>query len=122
MQKTAFLIDDDPDQLLVLKLFLERVGFTVASARSGEHGLRLADEALPAVLVCDLRMPDMDGFETVRRFREKEGSVDTRIPVIVLTASPNCEQQALDAGADFVCLKRAANGDLKRILSGIFKR
>ena len=122
MQKTALLIDDDPDQLLVLKLFLERVGFRVSTARSGAHGLRIADEGLPSVLVCDLRMPEMDGFETVRRFREKEGSVDARIPVIVLTASPNVEQQALDAGADFVCLKRAATGDLKRILSGIFKR
>lgn len=121
-KRTALLVDDDPDQLLVLKLLLERSGFEVEAARSGEEGLKVAQSLPLEIIICDLRMPGMGGLEMVRRVREGESGTSTRVPVVILTASPNYEQQAIDAGADRVCLKRAANGELRRIIREILSK
>lgn len=120
--RIALLVEDDPDQQLVLKLLLERIGFRVNAAASGKEALRLASDELPSVVVCDLRMPEMDGIETVRLFREHEArQSQSRVPVILLTASPNDVGRAKDSEIDHVCLKLNANAELRRILKSLFR-
>ena len=75
------LVDDEPDILLLYRQMLEGNGYEVTEARNGKEVLKkIADEAFDLV-VMDLHMPKMDGFETIREMR-KDGQ---RVPVIVMT-------------------------------------
>ena len=79
----VLLIDDERDLLDGLKKVLERKGFQVRTAFSGRNGLSLLADALPEVVVVDLRMPDMDGLEVVEAVRQR----DPELPVILITGS-----------------------------------
>lgn len=64
------VIDDNPIQVQVTKRVLAQEGYTVISADSGEEGLALAREHKPDLLLLDVIMPDMDGFEVWRRIKQ----------------------------------------------------
>jgi signal transduction histidine kinase len=77
------LVDDEARNLLALKALLEPLGQNLLTAQSGEDALRLVLGHNPAVIVLDVRMPGMDGFETARMIRGRERS--RHIPIIFLT-------------------------------------
>ena len=79
----VLLVDDEPGNLLALEALLEPLGQNLLSARSGEEALRLLLDHNPAVVVLDVRMPGMDGFETARLIRGRERS--RYLPIIFLT-------------------------------------
>lgn len=79
----VLLVDDEPGNLLALEALLEPLGQNLLSARSGEEALRLLLDHDPAVVVLDVRMPGMDGFETARLIRGRERS--RHLPIIFLT-------------------------------------
>lgn len=94
------LIDDSANDLQVTRRFLERCGFDVSAATSGEEGLALAQAITPAAFVIDYRMPVMDGFEVTRRI--KSDPVLQTIPVLLLTGADTAQTvvDGLEAGAD----------------------
>lgn len=94
------LIDDSANDLQVTKRFLERSGFDVSAATSGEKGLELAQAITPAAFVVDYRMPGMDGLEVTRRI--KADPVLQTIPVLMLTGADAAQTvvEGLEAGAD----------------------
>jgi len=94
------LIDDSANDLQVTKRFLERRGFDVSAATSGEEGLDLAHAITPAAFVVDYRMPVMDGLEVTRRI--KADPVLQTIPVLMLTGADAAQTvvEGLEAGAD----------------------
>src|SRR5687768_5721337 len=94
------IIDDNANDLQVTRRFLERRGFIVTTAQSGEEGLQLAAQVTPDAIVVDYRMPVMDGFEVTRRVKA-DPQLHT-IPVLMLTGSDSSEHvvQGLGAGAD----------------------
>jgi serine phosphatase RsbU (regulator of sigma subunit) len=94
------VIDDNANDLQVTRRFLERRGYTVFPAQSGEEGLHLAATVLPDAIVVDYRMPVMDGFEVTRRIKS-DPQLQT-IPVLMLTGSDSSEHvvQGLGVGAD----------------------
>src|SRR5258708_6942207 len=94
------LIDDSANDLQVTRRFLERRGFDVSAATSGEEGLALAHATTPAAFVVDYRMPVMDGFEVTRRI--KADPVLQTIPVLMLTGADTAQAvvEGLDSGAD----------------------
>jgi DNA-binding response OmpR family regulator len=108
----VLIADDDPDILELVALTLERDGYEVLQARSGEEALRLADEREPHLAVLDLMMPGMDGCEVTRRLRAAEGQ--RRLPILILTAFAEDRQaaRALDAGADAYMKKPFSPRDL----------
>ncbi len=79
----VLLVDDDPKNLMALEALLEPLGQNLLSARSGEEALRLVLSHTFAVIVLDVRMPGMDGFETARIIRGRDQS--SHIPIIFLT-------------------------------------
>jgi two-component system KDP operon response regulator KdpE len=91
------LIDDDPMILQLLKLFLENEGYQVDIAGGGLEGVEAANKQLPDLVILDLIMPIMDGFETCRRMREL--GVQT-ILVISNRRDERSVIRALDLGAD----------------------
>lgn len=94
------IIDDNANDLAVTRRFLERRGFDVAPAQSGEEGLVLASSIAPDAFVVDYRMPVMDGFEVTRRIKA-DPNLRT-IPVLMLTGSDSAQHvvEGLGAGAD----------------------
>lgn len=78
----VLLVEDETSLAMILSDTLEAQGFEMRTAHDGEEGLRMFDDQKPDVLVADVMMPKMDGFEMVRRIRK----TDSRTPVLFLTA------------------------------------
>jgi PAS domain S-box-containing protein len=80
---TILVIDDDTEASDIIGRFLEKDGFTVVTALSGEEGLRLAHQLHPAAITLDVMMPDMDGWSVLRAL--KADPVLHNVPVVMLT-------------------------------------
>ena len=77
-------MDDDPKTRDMLRRTLQKAGWTVAEAANGSEALEALERAKPALVLLDLLMPDMDGFEVLERLRGDE--TWREIPVIIITA------------------------------------
>ena len=80
---TLLVIDDDPQACEIIKRYLDKEGFNVVTATSGEQGLRLAHECQPAAITLDVMMPDMDGWSVLRAL--KADPELRKIPVVMLS-------------------------------------
>ena len=81
---TVLAVDDEVNARKLLKLLLEREGFRVLTASNGEEALILAKVEQPNVVLLDVMMPKMNGYEALRRLREDQDTA--AIPVIMVTA------------------------------------
>jgi DNA-binding response OmpR family regulator len=86
------VVDDDPDTLSLLVRYIEREGLSVLQASSGVECLRTAQQHPPDVIVLDLMMPEMDGFDVCRAL--KKDPTTAEIPIILLTARDDMEARA----------------------------
>ena len=105
MTSTILLVDDYPDAVDVLALYLKSQGFDVLTANDGEHALSEALRARPHLIVMDLEMPVLSGYEVAARLRQQE---ETReIPLIAATGHSHARQleDAVKAGFDAVIVK-----------------
>jgi CheY-like chemotaxis protein len=110
------IVDDEPENIELLTRRLTRRGFAVVGATSAEEGIVKAEAERPDVILMDIKMPVVDGFEATRRLKARP---ETRpIPVIALTAHAMQEDrdQAVAAGADEYETKPL---DLDRLLAKI---
>jgi CheY-like chemotaxis protein len=82
--KKVLIVEDDPEMVLLLQAMLPAQRYTVLSAYNSQEGLALAREEHPDVILLDLMLPGMSGFEVVERLRADADTAD--IPVVVLTA------------------------------------
>jgi serine phosphatase RsbU (regulator of sigma subunit) len=94
------VIDDNANDLQVIRRVLERAGYVVSTAASGEEGIALASRIAPDTFIVDYRMPGMDGFEVARRIKA-DPQLHT-IPVLMLTGADAARTiaEGLNAGAD----------------------
>lgn len=102
-EATILIIDDKPANLGVMVAFLENAGMEVVIAESGESGLARADYVRPDLILLDLLMPGMNGFETCRQLKEKNRTA--AIPVIFMTALTAVEDKVKGfeaGGVDYV--------------------
>ena len=105
----VLLIEDDKPLRQYLRTLLSGAGYTVAEAENGEQGIRLAGRMMPAVLILDLGLPDLDGQDVLRCLREK-----LQVPIVVLSGreEPIDKIEALDHGADDYLTKPFSTGEL----------
>lgn len=96
----VLIVDDQADVVEVMGAILTHQGFAVESASDGLEGLVRATELSPDIILLDISMPNMDGFETCRRL--KNGSGTQGIPVVMFTTQADRESRitALQAGAN----------------------
>ena len=115
------LIDDSANDLQVTRRFLERHGYVVSAAASGEDGLKLAASVMPDALIVDYRMPGMDGFEVTRRIKA-DPQLKT-IPVLLLTGADSASYvvEGLGAGADDFVTKGSDTEILLARLSALLR-
>ena len=112
MIKTVLLAEDEPNIVESLTFLLERAGFQIKVANDGRQALNTALEQLPAVLVLDLMLPELDGYEVLRRLRaDPRGE---KLPVLMLTAKGQRidRETALECGADLFMTKPFANSEI----------
>jgi DNA-binding response OmpR family regulator len=82
--KRILCIEDEPEMIDLIRLILGRRGFDVSGATGGADGLKAVREQLPDLVLLDLMMPDMDGWEVYQQMKAEEST--RHIPVIVVTA------------------------------------
>ena len=100
---TLLVVDDNPTNRLFVQAALEPEGYTVVQASDGRQALSLAPALQPSLILLDVRMPEMDGYQVCMALKRLEQT--RHIPVIFLTGSeePDAEQRAFDAGgSDFI--------------------
>ena len=78
----VLLVDDEPDFVEAMSLWLESKGYCVAVASNGEKAIRMIKEQAPHIVFLDIKMPGMDGIETLKRIRV----FNKKLPVIIITA------------------------------------
>lgn len=98
MSRSILVVDDEKNIVDILRFNLEREGYTVSCAYDGKEGLRLAREAAPDLILLDVMLPYMDGFEVCRSLREEGNGV----PIIMITAREGETDKVLglELGAD----------------------
>ena len=111
----ALIVDDDPDIRDVLELLLTTLGYQVRAAADGAEALAAAAEFSPRVVLMDLNMPVMDGFEAARQIRETHGDA---VELIAYSAQSGqlIERKIRDAGFNS-CLTKPA--DLERMIDAL---
>lgn len=114
---TILAVDDTPENLRLVDALLTPQGYTVATASSGDEALRLLPERRPDLLLVDLVMPGMNGFEVTRAVRAD--AVWQHLPIIMITATGGADLvRSLEAGADdFVSKPFDKNELLARVRS-----
>jgi two-component system chemotaxis response regulator CheY len=93
----VLVVDDDPDILEALSEILEAEGYAVRKARNGQEALERLNGSPPQLVLLDLMMPVMDGYEFSRRLRASPHG--TQIPIVVLSADRNVGARAREIGA-----------------------
>ena len=113
------VIDDDPAMTELLKLLLEPASSDVLTANTGPDGIFLAQSKNPDVIILDLMMPDMNGWQVCKAVREF-----SRVPILILSAldSPGLVAAALDAGADDYLIKPVPSSVLVAHLHTLVRR
>lgn len=115
--KRILIIDDEPDFIEVIAMRLEANGYEVLRAYNGEEGLRTAVDEKPNLILLDVMMPGMDGFQTLREIRKTVGVRTT--PVIMLTAKGESKsiRRGQELGATDYLIKPFDAEDLLELLA-----
>ncbi|MBV8884767.1 MAG: response regulator transcription factor [Chroococcidiopsidaceae cyanobacterium CP_BM_RX_35] len=104
-QKKLLLIDDDPNLILLVKDYLEFRGYEVITADNGREALEVLAHDVPNMIICDVMMPEMDGYTFVKQVREDERT--SLVPVLFLSAKGQSQDRikGLNTGADVYMVK-----------------
>ena len=119
MAAKVLIVDDEPEQSGFLARILTREGYEVAVAHNGRQGLRRASDFGPDLILLDVVMPGMDGWEMLGHLREFSS-----VPVIMLTAMGGIEDRVygLDTGADDYVIKPFQTQELKARMRALLRR
>lgn len=122
MAEKILIIDDDLDTLRLVGLMLQRQGYQITAAHNGKQGLEKALEDRPNLILLDVMMPDMDGFEVARRLR---GNPQTeKIPILMFTAKTQLDDKVagFEVGADDYLTKPTHPSELQSHVKALLSR
>lgn len=126
MAEKILIIDDDVDTLKLVGMMLQKQGYSIIAANNGPQGLEQATSADPDLVLLDVMMPDMDGYEVARRLRMNPQTANT--PILMFTAKTQLDDKVtgFEAGADDYLTKPTHPTELqahvKALLSRVTKR
>ena len=118
-ERTVVVVEDDANIADLLDLYLREAGFRVLQASQGERGLELIEQQRPAIVLLDIGLPDIDGFEVCRRVRAK-----SNVPVLFLTARDGEIDRilGLELGADDYVTKPFSPREIVARVKAILRR
>jgi DNA-binding response OmpR family regulator len=122
MAEKILIIDDDIDTLKLVGLMLERQGYEIAVASNGTLGLSKASTVQPDLILLDVMMPDLDGYEVTRRLRSDHSLA--HIPIIMFTAKTMVDDKVLgfEAGVDDYLTKPTHPAELTAHVKAVLAR
>ncbi len=122
MAEKILVVDDDLDSLKLIGLMLQRQGYRITAASSGTQALSKAHSEKPDLIILDVMMPDMDGYEVCRRLRADPDTQD--IPIIMFTAKTLVDDKVagFEAGADDYLTKPTHPAELASRVKAILAR
>ena len=95
--EAVLVVDDDAELLKMVEILLDEAGYRVIMATEGQEALEKVAQEMPAVILLDMKMPGMDGWEFARQFRAR---YKRRVPIVVLTAAEDARKRAEEIGAE----------------------
>jgi two-component system, cell cycle response regulator DivK len=121
MTKKVLLVEDNTSTIDVLEKALQYLGYKVMVATNGLEAVKMAVSEPPDLVVMDIMLPKLDGFETTRRLRENPAT--RNIPILAATAKtmPGDKERCLEAGCDAYIAKPFNHRELERAIAGVFK-
>lgn len=122
MPEKILIVDDDVDTLRLVGLMLQRQGYLIAAASNGEQGLAKAFEEKPDIILLDVMMPDMDGYEVARRLRKNPATAST--PILMFTAKTQLDDKVtgFESGADDYLTKPTHPTELQAHIKALLSR
>ena len=111
--KDVLVVDDDPDMLEVMELVLHDAGYPTRSALNGQLALDAVAQGMPALILLDMLMPVMNGWQFAREFRARYGNA---VPIVVATAAEHVRARSDGIDADDVLPKPFEVADLLRVV------
>ena len=114
--KTILVVDDDPVQVKLLQGVLSENGYNVLTAQEADNGLQLAMDHHPDLIILDIMMPVINGYNFCRLLKSEEGQKD--IPIILVTARDELEdiKIGMEMGADAYLTKPINSAELLRTI------
>ena len=113
-KKCVLIVDDHPKVLTFIKIDLKLRGFDVICAGSGKEALEAVNSAKPDIMLLDMIMPGIDGFEVLKQLRSF-----SQMPVIAFSASPGNQDPAMQAGANDCMHKPFDPNDMARKIKAL---
>lgn len=122
MAEKILIVDDDVDTLRLVGLMLQRQGYQISAATNGQQGLSKAVEEIPDLILLDVMMPDMDGYEVTRQLRQN--SLTTSIPILMFTAKTQLDDKVagFEVGADDYLTKPTHPSELQAHVKALLAR
>ena len=122
MAEKILVIDDDLDTLRLVGLMLQRQGYQISAATNGQQGLEKALEEKPNLILLDIMMPDMDGYEVARRLRKNPITIN--IPILMFTAKTQLDDKVagFEVGADDYLTKPTHPSELQSHVKALLAR
>jgi len=122
MSEKILIIDDDLDTLRLVGLMLQRQGYQISAATNGQQGLDKAFEEDPDMILLDIMMPDMDGYEVTRRLRQNPSTMET--PILMFTAKTQLDDKVIgfEVGANDYLTKPTHPSELQARVKALLSR
>lgn len=122
MSEKILIIDDDLDTLRLVGLMLQRQGYQISAATNGQQGLDKAFEEDPDLILLDVMMPDMDGYEVTRRLRQNPSTMET--PILMFTAKTQLDDKVVgfEVGANDYLTKPTHPSELQARVKTLLAR
>jgi len=122
MSEKILIVDDDLDTLRLVGLMLQRQGYQISAATNGQQGLDKAFEEDPDLILLDLMMPDMDGYEVTRRLRQNPSTTTT--PILMFTAKTQLDDKVagFEVGANDYLTKPTHPSELQARVKTLLAR
>ena len=102
---SVMVVDDDPNALDIVRTFLESKGYQVTTAKDGNEALAQLEEVRPAIVLLDVMMPGMDGWEVARVIKNHPDFSSTRVVMLTARSDFADKHEGLRAGADDYIVK-----------------
>jgi CheY-like chemotaxis protein/MinD-like ATPase involved in chromosome partitioning or flagellar assembly len=122
MSEKILIVDDDLDTLRLVGLMLQRQGYQISAATNGQQGLDKAFEEDPDLILLDVMMPDMDGYEVTRRLRQNSSTANT--PILMFTAKTQLDDKVVgfEVGANDYLTKPTHPSELQARVKTLLAR
>ena len=122
MAERILIVDDDVDTMRLVGIMLQRQGYQIVAASNGSQGLEKAIAEKPDLILLDVMMPDMDGYEVTRRLRQNPSTAT--IPILMFTAKTQLDDKVtgFEVGADDYLTKPTHPTELQSHVKALLAR